>query len=352
MSKDHSVEMDALAAHLDRGWDLLHHGDVAGARLSAAHILRLNPDSPEGHTLLGAIHVAQGEPQEGLEYLQQAMELDPEYLDAVLYAAELLIHTLGEVERGLRLCDEAEELALEPEDRLDLGLMRAEGYLLAGKLEQATAALDGVQRYPCREPGSALRAGRVNLDVGRPERAVELLTTLVEMEEYRADAHYFLGVAKEQLGAQVEALEHFLCAARLDREHPGPGWTLTMPELEQVVCDVLGGLPAEVRRTLQGLPLRLLGFPALELIAEGFDPRGLVFVSTVVHAAGQQREGADSDCRPSGLFVYKANLERVTPTRADVASTLQQALLQELEALFHPGPVDCSPVGRVGGADN
>lgn len=50
--EDRSLDMDAITAHLDRGWDLLRRGDTMGSRLSAQHILELDEDSPEGHTLL------------------------------------------------------------------------------------------------------------------------------------------------------------------------------------------------------------------------------------------------------------------------------------------------------------
>jgi len=333
MSKDYSLEMDAIAAHLDRGWDLLHQGDLAAARVSAARILKLNEESPEGLTLLGAIVAAGGDAEEGLEYVQQAMELDPEYLDAVLYAAELAIHSLGDLEQGLRLCDEAAELVVEAEDRLDLGLMRAEAHLLAGHAEQAARDLDAVEGLPCRDPAHALRSGRINLDVGRTERAVGLLTGVLGSEVYDADAHYFLAVAVEQLGRHAEALQHFLEASRLDRQQPSP-WELDERELKQVVRDARDRLPPDLREPLAPLPVHVLDHPATELIAEGFDPRGLVFVSGI---SGASRPSRDDDATlPTAVFVYRANLVRAAG-RAEVAATVEQALRQEAGLLMASG---------------
>ncbi len=55
------LDLDAITAHLDRGWDLVQKGDLARADLSARRVLELDGDSPEAHTLLGAIAAARGE---------------------------------------------------------------------------------------------------------------------------------------------------------------------------------------------------------------------------------------------------------------------------------------------------
>jgi tetratricopeptide (TPR) repeat protein len=333
MPKDYSLDMDAIAAHLDRGWDLLHQGDLPGARVSAGHILRINNDSPEGHTLMGAIAAAEGDLEEALDSLRQAMDLDPEYLDAILYAAELALHNLGDLDYGLRLCDEAAELAVEPGDRTDIGLMRAEAHLLAGDRELAARALSSLPPPPYADPAHALRAGRVHLEVGSVEVAVDMLQVALEAESCRADGHYFMGVALEQLERPAEALEHFIEARELDRSQPAPPWAATEEQLSAELRELVGRLPQDLAEGLESLPMLVLEFPPVELVAEGFDPRGLVFISGHGH-------GHDEPARPSGVFVYKGNLEQAATSRADLSRTLEQALRQELElfrAGAHPG---------------
>src|SRR5579883_3679418 len=93
--------MDQISAHLDHGWDLLGRGDYRGARVSAKRVIELDSDSPEGYTLLGAIGLGEGDPEDAMEQFSRAMELDPEYLEPMLYAAETLIHVFGDCESAL-----------------------------------------------------------------------------------------------------------------------------------------------------------------------------------------------------------------------------------------------------------
>jgi tetratricopeptide (TPR) repeat protein len=317
--------MDAISAYLDRGWELLKRGDTSGARVSADKILQLRSESPEGHTLMGAILAAEGEPEEAMESLTQAIDHDPGYLDAYLYAAELAIHTLGDLEAGLALCDDAQPLAREPDELVDLGLLRAEACLLG---DDAEGAARWLSTTPARleEPGHALRAGRLHLEVGQVERAVELLGRAVEGADTRADGHYYLGVALEQIGQTREALAHFFEAHALDLAEPEAGWAVAPADLEAAVREVLRSMPEEVQQQLAGVATRVSDHPPLELVAEGLDPRGLLFIGTQRNPSG----GVDV----TGIFVYRRNVERLAGSREEVAATLDDALQQELELVF------------------
>jgi tetratricopeptide (TPR) repeat protein len=319
------MDMDAISAHLDRGWDLLHRGDTSGARVSAGRILELNSGSPEGLTLMGAILAAEGAPAEAMDSLQQAIENEPKYLDAYLYAAELAIHTLGELEAGLALCKEAQPLAKELDEVIDIGLLRAEACLLGDDLE-GTARWLGTTPPQLEEPGHALRAGRLHLEVGEAERAVELLEHAMGDEAARADAHYYLGVGKEQLGRTREGLSHFFEAHALDLAEPEPAWAVSVADLEGALQDVLRSMPEAVQEHLAGAVTRVADHPPLELVAEGLDPRGLLFISTQPSARG--------GVEVTGIFVYKRNVERLAGAREEIAETLDDALQQELELVF------------------
>ena len=86
--------MDQLTAHLDRGWDLAQHGDARGAEASARQALEIDPNAPEVHNLLGYIAAMNGEPDEAIEHYRQALALDEGYFDAMLNAAEVMVHPL------------------------------------------------------------------------------------------------------------------------------------------------------------------------------------------------------------------------------------------------------------------
>src|ERR1700710_1271997 len=105
--------MDQLSAHLDRGWDLAQKGDASGASACAKRALEIDPQSPEVHNLLGYTSALSGESDEALEHYRQAIALDETYLEAMLNAAEVLMHPLGEGDEAINPCDDALGYAAE-----------------------------------------------------------------------------------------------------------------------------------------------------------------------------------------------------------------------------------------------
>ena len=97
--------MDQLSAHLERGWDLAQRGDTRGAGASARHALELQPESPEVHNLLGFVAAIDGDCDEAIEAYQQAIDLDDNYVEAMLNAAEIMVHPLGHYDEAIHLCD-------------------------------------------------------------------------------------------------------------------------------------------------------------------------------------------------------------------------------------------------------
>ena len=88
--------VDQLTATLDRGWDLAQRGDAPGAVACAQRALELDPQSPEVHNLLGFSAALAGDPEDALSHYRQAIALDDTDLEAMLNAAEVLMHPLGE----------------------------------------------------------------------------------------------------------------------------------------------------------------------------------------------------------------------------------------------------------------
>ncbi len=363
-----SIEMDAVTAHLERAWDLLHRGDLAAARVSAHHILKLSSDSPEGHTLLGAIAAAEGEAEEALELFRQAMALDPDYLDAILYAAETAIYPLGDHDAALELCAEAEELVLEPDEELDVVLLRAEALCGAGRLDEARGLV--AARFPTGEawgePGHRLRAARILLDLGQPERARELLEQAAAEAERSPDVHYFLALALEQTGEEERALEAFLTVLELEATLPAPAPPTPAGELVRLVGEAIAGLPEALAATLRGRPVKVFELPAPELCAEGVDPWATVYLTGVAtapaelpdappaprrgkgKAKGKAKRAAEPEPLPAPpptgsvrcLFVYRRNLARVARTPVEAVAELKAALEHEARAFFGLPPVE------------
>ena len=116
--------MDQFTAHLDRGWDLVNRGDFAGALISAQKSLEIDAESPEAHNLIGYIHQAEGRAEDALDHYKQAIAIDDTYVEAMLNAAEVMIHTLRDVDNGLAMLDEALDLAEGDDEVADALLLK------------------------------------------------------------------------------------------------------------------------------------------------------------------------------------------------------------------------------------
>src|SRR5258706_205848 len=115
--------MDQFSAHLDRGWDLIHRGDLAGAQRSAEKSLELDAESPEAHNLLGYVSAALGELERAKLHLGRAIEQEPDAAD-VHYYMGLVLDAQGSHEGAtvafLR-CRELDSSTLRPQWNLSQG---------------------------------------------------------------------------------------------------------------------------------------------------------------------------------------------------------------------------------------
>jgi len=333
------MDMDAVTAHLDRGWDLLSRGDTDGARVSAEHILERDEGSPEGLCLLGAIATTEGETEEGLELFQQAMDLDPGYGEPVLRAAELCVHGLGDLDLGLQFCRDAEAMQLSDDERLEARLLLAEAYLAMGRDDEAARSVRRLPGPPYQEPTNYLRLGRVLVGLGEVARAEEVLAEAMSFPDTRAEAHYFTGAALEQIGDVISGRRHMAHSLELERGSAPAQASLEEGQLGILMEHAMERLEPPVRAWFQGVPVTVFDLPPMELVTEGFDPRCPVFASgsPALAATVEGRDAGASDGAVTHLFIYRRNVERVGPDWHVMVEQLRLALEQGLEDLLDGG---------------
>ncbi len=155
--------MDQFSAHLDRGWDLVQRGDTRGADASARRALELDPNSPEAHNLLGFVAALEGEGDEAIEAYRQAIALDDTYLEAMLNAAEVYIHPLGDFDQAIEMCDQALDLAEVDEEIIDALLLKFDALLGKGDSEEAARVVARIPAGPYDNPNHAFLVGRAQL---------------------------------------------------------------------------------------------------------------------------------------------------------------------------------------------
>jgi len=95
--------------------------------------LEIDPQSPEVHNLLGYTAQLSGETDEALEHYRQAISLDETYLEAMLNAAEVLMHPLEDWNEALKFVDDALEYAETPEEVADCVLLKVTLFWAKGR---------------------------------------------------------------------------------------------------------------------------------------------------------------------------------------------------------------------------
>src|SRR5882757_7652820 len=202
--------MDQFSAHLDRGWDLVQRGDTRGAEASAKRALELDPNSPEAHNLLGYVAALQGEFEEAIEHYRQAIALDDTYLEAMLNAAEVYIHPLGDYDEAILMCDLALELAETDDEVVDALLLKFDALLGQSRVEEAKALCVRFPKGPFENPNHAFLVGRALYEVGNVDEAAPLVEDAAKSNPQNAEAFYYLGLVRDDRGDTAGATQAFL----------------------------------------------------------------------------------------------------------------------------------------------
>ena len=256
--------MDQLTAHLDRGWDLAANGDARGAEAAARLALEIDPNAPEVHNLLGYVAALSGEAEEAVEHYRNALALDEGYFDAMLNAAEVLVHPLAQFDEAVSMCDEALTWAETDEEIADAILIKVEALLGCGDDESARRALGMVPAGPFEHERYDFLIGRAYFDVGMIDHAAELIERTITRDDQHAEAHYYRGMIRDARGDIVGATSSFLRVRVLDAQPPEPPWTLAPPAFERVVTQSISSLTPALRRFVDGAEVFVTPLPETE----------------------------------------------------------------------------------------
>jgi tetratricopeptide (TPR) repeat protein len=327
--------MDQLSAHLDRGWDLVQRGDPRGAELSARRALELDSQSPEAYNLLGYVAALQGEYEEAIDNYRQAIALDESYLEAMLNAAELYVHPLGEFDDAIALCDHALDLAETDDEVVDALLLKFDALLGKGESDEARVLCGRFPSGPFENPNHTFLVGRALYEIGELERSVPLIEEAVKRNPQNPEALYYLGLVRDEQGDPDGATRAFLESRDIDLEVPPPPWSLSREALVEKVQAALKRLGAALAARVDSDELYVADAPGVEVVVDGVDPRALVLVDL---------PNADST-GPAGarVFVYQRNVERLAGNSDLIEDEILAALEREIGATFGDGERESDP---------
>jgi tetratricopeptide (TPR) repeat protein len=323
--------MDQFSAHLDRGWDLVQRGDARGAEASARRALELDPSSPEAHNLLGFVAALQGEGEEAIEAYRQAIALDDTYLEAMLNAAEVYIHPLGEFDQAIEMCDQALDLAEVDEEIIDALLLKFDALLGKGDHEEARRVVLKIPDGPYDNPNHTFLIGRAFYEIGQIEKAATLIEEAVAKEPRHAEAHYYLGLIRDERGDTLGATRAFVRARELDVEMGMPPWAPGPDAFAAVALKAITALNPVLRRYLEVAEIYVTDVPGIELVADGVDPRALVLLDGFTAEEGSRDDRARSCTR---VFIYALNVARLAGSIEDLEREITLGLEREITATF------------------
>lgn len=222
---------------------------VDAAEAEARRALRLNPGFADAHTLLGIILASRGNVnEEALEFLTQAVALEPKNFDAHFYLGRVR-YVLGVYGTALEHLRQA--VALNPgsvEARFFLGTVLEKNgdneqaleqyrriveldeksfygqvglgalYVKQGRLDEAVAALGRALELSPDSFEANWALGRAYLLQEKFEEAGKVLKRAVELQPARTDARYQFAIALRRLGRTEEAKKEFDLVEKLNRE--------------------------------------------------------------------------------------------------------------------------------------
>ncbi|MEN9579978.1 MAG: hypothetical protein RJA70_2987, partial [Pseudomonadota bacterium] len=329
--------MDQFSAHLDRGWDLVQRGDPRGAELSARRALELDADSPEAFNLLGYVAALQGEFEDAVEHYQQAIALDDCYLEAMLNAAEILIHPLGDFDAAERMCEDALDLAESDDERVDALLLKFDSLLGRELFDAAKELCERFPPGPYENPAHSFLVGRAFYEIGEVALAVPLIEEAVRNNSRNADAFYYLALVFDEQGRAPEATRAFLQSRELDLEAPKPPWAVSTDVFFAAAKRAVEALDPELRKWVASEQLYVADMPGVEVVLDGVDPRAVLLVdglSPEDETGGdtpKPQSESDSQVR---VIVYRRNLERMAGAIELIEQEITDALEHELRAHF------------------
>lgn len=330
--------MDQLSAHLERGWDLAQRGDTHGAASSARRALELNPDSPEVHNLLGFVAALDGDCDEAIEAYQQAICLDDGYVEAMLNAAELLVHPMGQFEDAIDFCDQILDLTEYQDEIIDALLLKFEAQLALGQTDAAKALLTRLPDAPFENPTQCFLAGRAFYEIGEHERAMALIEESLAVSPDNAEALYYRGLLHEADGDPRSAASSFLQSRQLEIGMGMPPWAPNSEAFMMFTEKAIAELPSSLQPYMETAELYIADLPGPEVVVDGVDPRSMALVDAML-------VGADDDDAPFEvvpdqvslrIFVYALNILRA----ASGLAAVQQTILETLDTEIHAALAD------------
>ena len=244
----------------------------------------------------------------------------------MLNCAELLMHPMGDFDESIALCEDALDYAETNEELADCLLLKVDALLAKGDVQEAKRAMARIPDGPWENPSYTFLVGRALYEVGEVDKARPLIEEAAKADPEHVDAHYYLGLLRDEAGDARGAVEAFLRSRAIDGSKAPPPWAPTPDAFALIVRSAIVGLDAILGRYVREAEVYVVDLPGAELVVDGVDPRALVILDTPPTDDGERRMVR--------LFVYQRNVERAAGTLVGLEEELAAALEREVTSVF------------------
>jgi len=311
--------------------------EYARALSCAAEASAQAPDEPDAHSERGAALSALGKFEEAKLAYARALALDPDHLDSLLGAAHLygvsLPSSRDNDELAFVYAERGRQLARESGDGELAAQFALLGAMAANDLGEAQLALERSEEAAEErgsDPDVAYERAVALFELCRFQQAKEAFARLVTDDEHGAHSHQHLGLILEREGKQAEAELHFRKAHELSPEDFPAPQLLSEREFRREVDRAMGGLPADMRKDLGGVPVTVEDIPKSEDLLDGDPPLSPTILGLFRGPAiGEPCSPEDGPvCR--SVVLYRKNLARAVNSRDELLEQIRVTLLHEI----------------------
>ncbi len=301
--------------------------------MSARQALELAPDSPEVHNLLGYVAALEGDCDEAVEAYQQAIFLDETYVEAMLNAAELMVHPLGLLDEAVNLCEQILDLTEFPDEVIDASLLKFEALVGKGDKAAAKKLLASLPEGPYESPTQNYLAGRAHYETGDIGAAGQFIEAAIDGDLRSPDIYYYAGLLCEEREDRRGACAAFLQTRQLELEMGMPAWAPDGETFLKLTERAITELPPELQTVIQSAELYVADLPGAEVIVDGVDPRAMVLVDAAVTSEPEQAEPAQGldELLTVRIFLYALNLMHTAGGLSAIGQCIREALAAELQ---------------------
>jgi predicted Zn-dependent protease with MMP-like domain/Flp pilus assembly protein TadD len=324
----------------DRYWDCLDQAmeassngqpDEALAWLDEA--LKANPEGAEAHNSRGELLWDSERHEEALQEFEKALEAEADYQPGQLNRIEILIEEFQEYEEALDLADDLLQTSLEKPIEAEVYYLKAKALFYLDDLEGALFLLRRAIKIQGEVGIYRGFEGQVLFEIGQYPEARRSLERAIALEHDCAHSIYHLALVMEHTGQLESAEKLFAKAAQLAPElYPLPT-RIGDEEFEAAAEQALKSLPEPIRKYTENCPVIVEDLPSEELVRQEYvSPQVLGLFSGVpaTDPGASPTFGSLQRTDTDKILLFKRNLEKIAKSHTELVEQIQITVKHEI----------------------